>query len=1167
MAWRTTGWPRLCLTIAVLASLIVAASPPPEAAATYPGSNGRIVFASGSHGGFWTVAADGTDARKVLPSGNDWPRVSPDGTKIAGRVEGDQVWVVNASGTNPRQLPAAAPGCNGVYGMTWTPDGSKVAFAKQCGDSRHIFLTNVDGTGQATKLTTFESYYPAWSPDGTKIAFQALGDIWVMDSGGTNPVRLTNDGHSRNASWSPDSARIVFDRDAAADESTRIYVMNRDGTGVTAITPNDPVQDDDPVFSPDGTRIAFIEGKQLKVMERDGSNQTKFAPVIDGISMTAFSPDWGVCTGASCSAPPPGDGMEFESSTFIGSESDSGTRLLSGAAITVVRTDGATGPASVSFATADGTAKSSRTRLCIACNLSPLDYVGAAGTLYFADGEMRKTFRVPIIDDGAIEGDETVNLTLRRVRDGVALGALSTAVLTIQDDDPNISFETAAQRQPEAAGATPPTVLLSTPVDNATVNYAVVGGTATPGADYTLAAGTLTFQGRSRSIPLRILDDNLKEEDETIIVELSVPSKATLGRNPVHTFTIERNDPNGDVAGDTPATALDVDLVKQPRQLLRESLSPGDSDVYRVHLDADDDLAVDIDGVGPVGIALRSSTLTILGSDGTTELATVSGSVEPDGTGSTGNPAELFRAPANGDYYLRLSDGFGKYRIELHRLALAQGLQDPRVLDEEGPMFAWLSGDILAITGPTGYGFTLQGAWTKTTSSPGPNGTRSTVYTLPKRSEVDVATAFGELRVQALENITVSTTANRWGDVFGAVATEEIPLPMSIPLDALQTEFRDLFGVDLTVSALERWTITLGRDILGTQRGRPAGIGELLPGVPYLLFYDRPAIAASFGPVRINKNALDDKILLILDPVDPSLYIRANEVDGVKDPILVFSRSGYIPFHAELPPTIPEAVGVTNFYSHVFASGGISPLPGIGKYITLTADGSVDLDANDDGTLLAGRGNADQLYSGDLSAAGDVFRDLNLGANAKAIFLFEKGPFKFETPLGRASAVYNGQQERIWFRGSRGAEDSPFDGTPFSFLSMTQQDFIEGTIRSDGRFHVLGGSRVNLPGGELLVQLDLDNEGIEANVRGTIQFSGSYKGAGCTATAGAGGLLAFSYDGNLHMSGSLKADGSIKCKAGGQTIASATFDVSGRIDDGRIVFKLPYIGDKSVRLF
>jgi Zn-dependent metalloprotease len=55
-------------------------------------------------------------------------------------------------------------------------------------------------------------------------------------------------------------------------------------------------------------------------------------------------------------------------------------------------------------------------------------------TLSFADGEDSRTFSVPIFEDGLIEGNETVVLTLGG-GSGVILGALSEAMLTITDND------------------------------------------------------------------------------------------------------------------------------------------------------------------------------------------------------------------------------------------------------------------------------------------------------------------------------------------------------------------------------------------------------------------------------------------------------------------------------------------------------------------------------------------------------------------------------------------------------------------------------------------------------------------------------------------------------------------------------------------------------------
>jgi Zn-dependent metalloprotease len=109
------------------------------------------------------------------------------------------------------------------------------------------------------------------------------------------------------------------------------------------------------------------------------------------------------------------------------------------ALITVSRTGSTSGSATVDYTTADGSATSG------------IDYAATSGTLVFADGEDTQTFSVPVIDDGLIEANEDILLTLSG-ESGAILGAVSDALLTIADNDSN-DFAWVDEALP--AGATP----------------------------------------------------------------------------------------------------------------------------------------------------------------------------------------------------------------------------------------------------------------------------------------------------------------------------------------------------------------------------------------------------------------------------------------------------------------------------------------------------------------------------------------------------------------------------------------------------------------------------------------------------------------------------------------------------------------------------------------
>ena len=113
-----------------------------------------------------------------------------------------------------------------------------------------------------------------------------------MDGNGANPTRLTTDpGLDDQPAFSPDGTKITFSRDG-----TNIFVMNATGGGETNFTGGAGSYNAQPNWSPDGTRIVFASDStggniDVWVMDGNGANPTRLTtdPGLD--DQPAFSPD------------------------------------------------------------------------------------------------------------------------------------------------------------------------------------------------------------------------------------------------------------------------------------------------------------------------------------------------------------------------------------------------------------------------------------------------------------------------------------------------------------------------------------------------------------------------------------------------------------------------------------------------------------------------------------------------------------------------------------------------------------------------------------------------------------------------------------------------------------------------------------------------------------
>ena len=81
------------------------------------------------------------------------------------------------------------------------------------------------------------------------------GDLWLLPSGATTPVRLTDDDAvDRRPELSPNGRLVAFSSDRGG--SSDIWVIGADGTGLRQLTAH-PGEDTWPTWSPDGTQLAF----------------------------------------------------------------------------------------------------------------------------------------------------------------------------------------------------------------------------------------------------------------------------------------------------------------------------------------------------------------------------------------------------------------------------------------------------------------------------------------------------------------------------------------------------------------------------------------------------------------------------------------------------------------------------------------------------------------------------------------------------------------------------------------------------------------------------------------------------------------------------------------------------------------------------------------------
>lgn len=156
-------------------------------------------------------------------------------------------------------------------------------------------------------------------------------------------------------------------------------------------------------------------------------------------------------------------------------------------------------------------------------------------------GTTALSLEVTGLDDNRAEGDETLEIQFGNPS-GAALNDRGPITFTLQDDEPTpvVQFETSTTQINENGGQLTIRLSLSGASENPISLPYTLAGTGSS-SDYQISpASPINFAAGQSSALLTLTpsNDNLSEDDETVVVDLAAPSGATLGTRSRHTALI-----------------------------------------------------------------------------------------------------------------------------------------------------------------------------------------------------------------------------------------------------------------------------------------------------------------------------------------------------------------------------------------------------------------------------------------------------------------------------------------------------------------------------------------------------------------------------------------------------------------------------------------------------
>jgi dipeptidyl aminopeptidase/acylaminoacyl peptidase len=212
----------------------------------------------------YVTAADGSAERRLTRADakDSSPRWSPDGTHIAflsNRDEKAQIWLMRADGGEAWQVSSLT---EGTGSFAWSPDGASfVAVSKSTAESEaKKDVTSSDEEEQSDVRHITKMRYRA---DGEGFLDFKPKHLWLVPAFGGEPRQLTDaDIDDNDPVWSPNGREIAFvtNRTEGREMNTvsEVWAISAHGGEERRVIGGDTAAFGAPSWSPDGSKLAAI---------------------------------------------------------------------------------------------------------------------------------------------------------------------------------------------------------------------------------------------------------------------------------------------------------------------------------------------------------------------------------------------------------------------------------------------------------------------------------------------------------------------------------------------------------------------------------------------------------------------------------------------------------------------------------------------------------------------------------------------------------------------------------------------------------------------------------------------------------------------------------------------------------------------------------------------